>query len=144
MNFGKKFDLLQSLSPDIAIIQECEKLNVNHFPNCQYFWCGKNEDKSMAVLVFNRSATIDPIHNDNLIYFLPIISDDIKVLGVWAYNHRAVKVGDQCSGNTSDAISYYQDWLSGDEKIIVSGDFNNSVIWDFFKNPFFWKIRRIR
>ena len=82
MNFEKKFELLQSLSPDIAIIQECERLDVNHFPNCQYFWCGKNEDKSMAVLVFNRSAKFDPIHNDNLIYFLPIISDDIKVLGV--------------------------------------------------------------
>ena len=29
VNFKKKFELLQSLSPDIAIIQECEKLEVN-------------------------------------------------------------------------------------------------------------------
>jgi exonuclease III len=140
VNFKKKFELMQSLSPDIAIIQECEKLEVNHFPNCQYFWCGKNEDKSMAVLVFNRSAKIDPIHNDNLIYFLPIISDDIKVLGVWAYNHRAVKFGENCSGNTSDAIHYYKDWLSDDEKIIVSGDFNNSIIWDKGKDNDFQNI----
>ena len=65
VNFKKKFELLHSLSPDIAIIQECEKLDLNYFPNCQYFWCGKNEDKSMAVLIFNRSAKIDSIYNDN-------------------------------------------------------------------------------
>ena len=45
LNLEKKFDLLQSLTPDIAIIQECEKLKENHFSNCKYFWCGENEKK---------------------------------------------------------------------------------------------------
>jgi exodeoxyribonuclease-3 len=143
VNFEKKFELLQSLSPNIAIIQECEKLNINHFPNCQYYWYGRNDAKSMAVLVFNRSAKIDPICNENLIYFLPIIAEDIKILGVWAYNHRAAQFGDNCSGKTFDAIQYYQNWLSGNEKIIVSGDFNNSVIWDKGKENDFVNINQL-
>ena len=130
LNLEKKFDLLQSLTPDIAIIQECEKLEENHFSNCKYFWCGENEKKGLGILVFNRSAKLDNIHNDKLIYFLPVIADDIKILGVWAYNHRAIKFGDNCSGYTSDAINHYSNWLSFNEKIIISGDFNNSVIWD--------------
>ena len=142
VNFEKKFELLMSLSPDIAIIQECEKLSVNHFPNCQYYWFGRNDTKSMAVLVFHRSAKIDLIHNDSLIYFLPIITEEIKILGVWAYNHRAVKFGENFSGKTSDAISYYKNWLSNDEKIIISGDFNNSVIWDKGKDNDFKNINQ--
>ena len=134
LNFSKKFDLLKTLSPDIAILQECEKLKKNHFPNSQYLWCGENEKKGLGVLVFNRDAKVDPIHNNKLIYFLPIISGNIKVLGVWAYNHRAVKFGDNFSGYTSDAVKHYSSWLSLDEKIIISGDFNNSVIWDKGKN----------
>jgi exonuclease III len=142
LNLEKKFDLLQSLTPDIAIIQECEKLKENHFSNCKYFWCGENEKKGLGILVFNRSAKLDNIHNDKLIYFLPVIADDIKILGVWAYNHRAIKFGDNCSGYTSDAINHYSNWLSFNEKIIISGDFNNSVIWDKGKDNDFKNINK--
>ena len=31
---------------------------------------------------------------------------------------------------SEELLKYYKDWLLQDEKIIVSGDINNSVLWD--------------
>ena len=69
--------------------------------------------------------------NESLIYFLPLQTDEIKILGTWAYNHRAKqRFGDSFKGGVSDAINHYKDWLLKDDKIMFSGDFNNSVLWD--------------
>ena len=58
------------------------------------------------------------------------------MLAVWAYNHRAIKFGNELSGNTIDAINYYKDWLDNDYKAcIFGGDFNNSPIWDKRNKP---------
>ena len=52
-------------------------------------------------------------------------------MGVWAYNHRASqRFGDTFKGGVSDALMHYEKWLIQNDKIIFSGDFNNSVIWD--------------
>ncbi len=36
-------EMIEKYQPDIAIIQECEKLDSSYFPNGEYFWIGKNE-----------------------------------------------------------------------------------------------------
>ena len=33
----KKFEHIEKLRPDIVILQECEKLDQNYFPNSKYF-----------------------------------------------------------------------------------------------------------
>ena len=73
---------------------------------------------------------LDSSHNPNLINFLPIRSDNLKILGVWAYNHRAKKFGDNVSGETIQAIKFYK--MVGRWRVAMRiwGDFNNSVIWD--------------
>jgi exonuclease III len=131
LNFAKKFEHLEPMDADIFIIQECEKLKEDYFPNSQFYWTGRIEKKGLGVLIKNNSASLDPIHNPKLINFLPIRSDNFKLLGVWAYNHRAKKFGDHVSGRTIQAIEYYKEWL-GNESMpcIFGGDFNNSVIWD--------------
>ena len=119
------------MNADICIIQECEKLKEDYFPNAKFFWTGRIENKGLGVLIKNGSASLDPVHNPNLINFLPIRSDDLKILGVWAYNHRAKKFGDDVSGETIQAIEFYKEWLvDGNLPCIFGGDFNNSVIWD--------------
>ena len=131
LNFAKKFEHLESMDADVYIIQECETLKENYFPNSKFFWTGRIENKGLGILIKNGSASLDPIHNPNLINFLPIRSDDIKILGVWAYNHRAIKFGDNVSGETIKAIEFYKDWLVEESlPCIFGGDFNNSVIWD--------------
>ena len=131
MNLVKKFELIEQYKPDIAIIQECEKLDKSYFPDSEYWWIGKDEKKGLGIIIFNKSAKISNTYNENLIYFLPLQTDEIKILGTWAYNHRAKqRFGDGFKGNVSDAINHYKDWLLQDDKIMVSGDFNNSVLWD--------------
>ena len=131
LNFAKKYEHIESMDADVCIIQECEKLKEDYFPNSKFFWTGRIENKGLGVLVKNGSASLDPSHNQDLINFLPIRSDNLKILGVWAYNHRAKKFGDNVSGETIKAIEFYKEWLSDRElPCVFGGDFNNSVIWD--------------
>ncbi len=131
LNFAKKYEHIESMDADVCIIQECEKLKEDYFPNSKFFWTGRIENKGLGVLVKNGSASLDPSHNSNLINFLPIRSDNLKILGVWAYNHRAKKFGDNVSGETIQAIEFYKEWLvDADLPCVFGGDFNNSVIWD--------------
>jgi exonuclease III len=131
LNFAKKYEHIEFMDADICIVQECEKLKEDYFPNAKFFWTGRIENKGLGVLIKNGSASLDPIHNPNLINFLPIRSDNIKILGVWAYNHRAKKFGDDVSGETIQAIEFYKEWLISENlPCVFGGDFNNSVIWD--------------
>ena len=106
LNIKRKFKLIESHSPEIIFIQECEKLPLNYFPKYKYLWAGKNEKKGMAVMIKGQNAKIDEIHNENLIYFLPVNSEYGNILGVWAYNHRAEKkYGSKFNGETTNAIA---------------------------------------
>lgn len=135
LNFEKKYKQLEEHDADIIVIQECEKLDENYFPHRKFFWTGRIENKGLGVLIKDSAAKIHSCFNPNLINFLPVETDNFKILGVWAYNHRAIKFGDDVSGNTIDAIHHYEGWLSNDERsCIVVGDFNNSVIWDKANN----------
>jgi len=119
------------MNADIYIIQECEKLKKDYFPNSKFFWTGRIENKGLGVLAKNGGASLDSSHNPDLINFLPVRSDNLKILGVWAYNHRAKKFGDNVSGETIQAIEFYKEWLSdGELPCVFGGDFNNSIIWD--------------
>ena len=131
LNFAKKYEHIESMDADVCIIQECEKLKEDYFPNSKFFWTGRIENKGLGVLVKNGSASLDSSHNPDLINFLPVISDNLKILGVWAYNHRAKKFGDNVSGETIQAIEFYKEWLEDkDLPCVIGGDFNNSIIWD--------------
>ena len=118
------------LSPDILVIQECEKLPKHHFPNSDYLWKGRNEHKGLGVMIFGGTGNIDKSYNEDLIYFLPVQTDFGSLLGVWAYNHRSKKFGDETEGHIIPALDYYNSFLVQDSMLGIIGDFNNSVIWD--------------
>ena len=131
LNLAKKFHILEPYNCDIFIIQECERLKTNFFPNYDYFWAGKNEKKGLGILVTKSlKARISHLNNQNLIYFLPLETELTNLLGVWAFNHRALKFGKDFSGYTSNALSFYKKWLVQSNKFILGGDLNNSVLWD--------------
>ena len=140
LKLKSKYEYIESLDSDILIIQECEKLKQDYFPNTQYFWTGRDENKGLGVLVKKDTAKISKLHNPNFIHFFPIETDSLNIMGVWAFNHRAVKYGDNANGRTLDAINYYDIWLNDSQKSIFAGDFNNSIIWDKTSNPSFSNI----
>ena len=51
LNLSKKFEHIDKYQPDIAIIQECEKLDSSYFPNGEYFWIVKNEQKRLNSII---------------------------------------------------------------------------------------------
>ena len=140
LKLKSKYEYIELLDSDILIIQECEKLKQDYFPNNQYFWTGRDENKGLGVLVKKDTANVSKLHNPNFIHFLPIETDSLNIMGVWAFNHRAVKYGDNANGRTLDAINYYNVWLKDSQKSIFAGDFNNSIIWDKKSNPSFSNI----
>ena len=131
LKFKQKFELINSYDPDICFIQECEKLDSDFFAGYKFFWTGKNEKKGLGILTRDNDFYIHDSHNKDLINFLPLKSKTIKLLGVWSFNHRAKKFGSNVSGHTVDAINFYRHWLGcNNERCIIAGDFNNSIIWD--------------
>lgn len=132
LNLKKKFEYLAALEPDIAIVQECEQLAENYFPDVKYHWVGQNEKKGLGVLNFNGDSVIDVHYNPRHAFFLPINigTDGQKLLATWAFNHRAPgRFGKEYKGCTLDALKYYESWMDAGD-LIVAGDFNNSVVWD--------------
>ena len=140
LKLKSKYEFIESLDSDILIIQECEKFKQDYFPSTQYFWTGRDENKGLGVLIKKDTANVSKLHNPNFIHFLPIETDNLNIMGVWAFNHRAVKYGDNANGRTLDAIKYYDIWLNDSQKSIFAGDFNNSIIWDKTSNPSFSNI----
>ena len=140
LKLQKKYEYIESLNSDITIIQECEKLKQDYFPGAQYFWTGIDEKKGLGVIVKKDSAKVSSFYNKNLIHFLPICTDEMNLLGVWAFNHRAKKYGEHADGKTLEAIKYYYEWLQETPKSIVAGDFNNSIIWDKQSNKDFYNV----
>ncbi|MAJ55758.1 MAG: hypothetical protein CMP92_07325 [Gammaproteobacteria bacterium] len=131
LNFAKKYERIEAMDADICIIQECERVKQDYSPNRTFLWTGRIDNKGLGILLKNGHASIDSPHNPDLVYFLPVRSDDFKVLGLWAYNQRAKKFGDSVSGKTIRAIEFYKRWLSdADIPCVFGGDFNNSLIWD--------------
>ena len=130
LNLKKKYELLESFEADILIIQECEQLPKNYFPNADYLWTGKNDKKGLGVITRPGQAQISSQHDPNLVYFLPVEFDDLHLLALWAFNHRAARFGNDAVGKPPLAITQYQEWLAETDRGVVGGDFNNSVIWD--------------
>jgi exonuclease III len=131
LNLKSKFEKIESLSPHIAVIQECEHLPKDYFPNATYYWTGRNEKKGLGILIFEGSGSVDSGFNEGLIYYLPIHSDFGSILGVWSFNHRAKqRFTGKVEGHIVPAIAHYKEFLEKESTIGVVGDFNNSVIWD--------------
>lgn len=132
LKFARKMHLIDTYQPDILIIQECEQLPLDYFPNAQYHWMGHDNNNGLGVVLFGLQGHIESSCNNKLDYFLPINLDNgTRILATWAYNHRAaIRFGEGHYGSAADALDFYSDWLKGTDKAIMSGDFNNSIIWD--------------
>ena len=130
LSLARKLDLLLQLEPDIAVIQECEESLI--VPDGYLFsWRGNNPKKGLGVLSKKQKVIVSPLMQDQWIYFLPLTFPEtgLRLLALWAYNHRASRFGLDKIGYPLEILSSLSEWLS-EGKAIVVGDFNNSIIWD--------------
>jgi exonuclease III len=132
-SLSRKLPRLLALAPDLAVIQECER-NLEDLPDgATYLWVGneQNPRKGLGVISFGPQISAEPLHRTIWSYFLPVSlsSPRMRLLAVWAYNHRASRFGAEHIGKPMDVFRELEEWFSG-AATVVAGDFNNSVEWD--------------
>jgi exonuclease III len=130
MNFKSDFSSLQSSDVDVLLIQECEKVPRDHFEGFDFHWVGHNEKKGLGVLTRGPSRFPQEIYRPDFIYFIPVVFEDLFILGAWAFNGRAQKVGAESSGYFLDVLEHYSERIQSSEKVVIAGDFNNGPQWD--------------
>ena len=139
LSLRKKLPKLMSLQPDIAVIQECER-DLLVPEGYEYRWRGDDARKGLGVL--SRSGlTSDVCASPEWTYFLPVYipAKKLRVLAVWAFNHRAARrFGPGRNGNARAVIEALGEWLSQGRSIVI-GDFNNSIKWDIRGNEYNFK-----
>jgi hypothetical protein len=119
-------EALARLSPDVAVITECERPPLEDGPRAR--WFGKDTHPlGVAVLVSERYS-IHPYQADASVppFVIPMRiegPESFNLLAVWTweaptYGHTLLK-----------GLKAYRDLLA-DERGLVAGDFNSNAIWD--------------
>lgn len=131
----QKYQILEALQPDIAIIPECAAPNILQikapdFKFNQCIWDGRNSNKGLGVFSFGDfEIQKDVVCSPSAYIFIPVRLTkpfDVSILAVWAYNHRNPI---DSKLNTAEIIQSYSEFLKA-PNTIVAGDFNHNVIWD--------------
>jgi exonuclease III len=130
LKLREKFHLLSEFESNVILIQECEKLALNHFEGFTYHWIGQNQDKGLGVLTKGQSEFLQDSYRSDFIYFIPVQFKDCFILGAWAFNGRAQKFGVEMSGYFLDALAHYEEQIRSSDKVVIAGDFNNGPQWD--------------
>ena len=132
MALRKKHELLASLRPDIAVIQECERPDkLGAVGATAVHWHGDNPHKGLAVLTFGDwrlepAPQLDP----EVKFVLPVRitgGRTFHLLGVWAKAHP--KRERSYIGQVHRAVQVYGAWLGAAESVVV-GDWNSNAQWD--------------
>ncbi|MEP7363638.1 MAG: endonuclease/exonuclease/phosphatase family protein [Acidobacteriota bacterium] len=124
--YHKKVPLLDSLRPDIAVIQECAKPLVS---SEQCLWFGDNPRQGVAVHAYGdyRLRTLPPVA-DVPRYVIPVeVSGPINFLlmAVWAKGDRPWPYVE----GVIRAVELYRD-IFRQLPAVFAGDFNSNAIWD--------------
>jgi Endonuclease/Exonuclease/phosphatase family len=137
---GAKLDALLALSPDLMVVQECAETDVRALigEGFAVIWEGENPHKGHAVVARKGlRISLDPCHDPELAYFLPVNvqspEEDLQLLAIWAFNHRA-KTAKRWP--LDEALAHYMPFFGGRSAVVV-GDFNNHLQWDTPTRPIF-------
>jgi exodeoxyribonuclease-3 len=133
MALRRKADSLLACAPDIAVIQECARDDVEALGERGTFvWVGENPKKGLGIIArgdyrvrrhrFYRAQipVIAPVQVEGPLRF--------NLLAVWACHHKPHSY-DNGLGPLRRALRDYRSFL-GAEAAVVTGDFNNHVRWD--------------
>jgi exodeoxyribonuclease III len=123
---AKKAPLLDTLAPDIAVIQECAKPAVES-SNC--LWFGDNPRQGIAVQA-SESYRLDalPVLQDVPKYLIPVSvvgPTNFTLFAVWTHGKQPFRYVEAAV----KAVDMYRD-LIGDKPTVLMGDLNSNAIWD--------------
>lgn len=129
MAFARKREHIQSLGPDLLILQECSEKDILETDAPFRHWVGTNKNKGLGIIGYtSHDYHIDPLYTDDLPWFIPITITDlnINILAVWAHvktqQLRYVRL-------IHEAVNRYEQFLTASPSIIT-GDLNSSTAFD--------------
>jgi hypothetical protein len=126
MAFRNKSDAILAHNPDLLILQECSQADIENYDAPFKHWVGKNPHKGLGVLGFgNHNFKVADNYNDTIHWAIPIESDEVDVLAMWAHKDA----GQTYVEGLLNALSHYDSLLRKDKGLFI-GDMNNNVIWD--------------
>lgn len=130
LTLQRKLPALLALDPTVAIVQECER-DLQVPDGYTYLWRGVNPKKGLGVLARDVAAHVAPEASDQWAFFLPVVLPtlNLRLLAVWAFNHRAAKFIPSRTGMALPVINSLSPWLT-EGRSLVAGDFNNNAGWD--------------
>lgn len=133
--FRKKVKHIAELKPDIAVIQECERLDKLRFsdeatqPHSQQ-WFGDGR-KGLGIFSFTEyTFHLNNEYDSTIRHCIPVHvkgSIDFNLMAVWAMNHKRRRVS--YIAQVYFAIEKYWDFIN-EANTIIAGDFNFNKIWD--------------
>ena len=129
MAFARKRDLVLALHPDLLILQEVSRRDIDDLPAGFTHWVGSNPHKGLAIVGFgDHDYAIPGCYAGELPWFIPLRIDDLdlQVIAVWACvktpQFRYVRV-------IHAALDHYESFIRA-APTIMAGDFNSNAIWD--------------
>jgi hypothetical protein len=136
---GRKLDALLGLEPDLAVVQECGRRDLESLAARGFHcvWEGRRADRGLGVLAPDLSISLDGCHDPELAYYVPLTvgapGARFRLVAAWAYGHRSTTAKRWA---LDEALAHYEHFLCPGPAV-VAGDLNNHPIWDTPSRPTF-------
>jgi endonuclease/exonuclease/phosphatase family metal-dependent hydrolase len=127
MAFRRKQSLIDLLQPDVLILQEVSRRDLESLDAPFCHWVGANESKGLGVVVYRDDpCSITSPYQAELPWFIPFSVGEVRILASWAcsisYRRQYVRL-------MHEAVDHYRAYLTSPTSMVI-GDFNSNQIFD--------------
>ncbi|WP_242701936.1 endonuclease/exonuclease/phosphatase family protein [Arthrobacter cavernae] len=126
MAYHKKRHLIESLEPDVIILQEVSRKDIEAGEQPFAAWAGSNPNKGLGVIGCTPGSYALGPADPALPWHIPFTADGLNVIALWAHQLtrelRYVRV-------THDIADQHATLL-GSARSLIMGDFNSNSTWD--------------
>lgn len=128
----RKVEAVESLRPDILVLQEASRRDVAALDAAFHHWVGGSEHRGLAVVSrLTPSCRIASSYRSDLPWFLPVEIGSLRILAVWAC---VASPGLRYVRLIHHALDHYQPFLAAGPALVI-GDLNSSAVFDRKHQP---------